>query len=69
MTFQLDPERAYRYTTIALVLVEVARFCWWAMRRALAGDKIAAETERLRLQINRLQQTVPVEASTPPGVD
>jgi hypothetical protein len=66
VTFQLDAEHAYRYTTIALVVLEVVRFCWWAIRRGLAGDPIATETERLRLQINRLQQTVP-SVETPPA--
>lgn len=64
MTLILDAEHVYRYTVCALITVEAARLCYWVAQRALARTKLADETERLRLQVNRMEQLL-----TPPPTE
>lgn len=56
MTLVLDAEHVFRYTVCMLVAIEAARLCCWVARRALTRNKLSDETERLRLQVNRMEQ-------------
>lgn len=60
MFITLDPNRICHYITFVLVTIELTRLLFWLARRANAMHKseLAEQTDRLRLEVNRLQQTL-----------
>jgi hypothetical protein len=62
--FSIDMDRIVRLLVCGLLTVEVIRWTRWVTRRADATELLTHEIERLRLQVNRLEQAIDVSGPT-----